>query len=150
MREDYKRVFAKINLDAIRQNVENMKANLSQETQVLGVIKTDGYGHGAIPIAQELEKFDYVYGFAVATVEEALVLRNAGICKPLLILGYAFPYSYEALIEKEVRMAVFRKDTLQELSAAVKRLREKGIECCAKVNIKVDTGMSRIGVFPDD
>lgn len=150
MREDYKRVYAQIDLDAIRENLDNMKANIAPETKILGVIKTDGYSHGAVPVAQEVEALDYMYGFAVATAEEALVLRRAGIRKPLLILGYAFPYSYKELIRQKVRLTVFRKDTLQEIAAAVKALQKEGITCKAKVHIKVDTGMSRIGICPDE
>lgn len=150
MREDYQRVYARIDLDAVRENVENMKANLSGDTKLMGVIKTDGYGHGAIPVARELEPLDYLFGFAVATAEEAFILRNAGIRKPILILGYTFPYSYKRLIEEEVRMVVFREDTIEELYLAVKELRKKDSSIKAKVHIKVDTGMSRIGIRPDE
>ena len=118
MREDYQRVYAKVDLDAVRQNVIHIKQNLPEHTKVIGVIKTDGYGHGAIPIAKELEPLEGVFGFAVATAEGALILRKAGIKKPILILGYTFPYSYKKLIEEQVRMVVFREDTLADISAA--------------------------------
>ena len=150
MREDYQRVYAEVRLDAVISNMDNMKANIAPKTKMIAVIKTDGYGHGAIPIARELEGLDYLFGFAVATAEEALILRHVGIKKPILILGYTFPYSYEKLIEEEVRMAVFSEDTLKELSEAAARLSERGIRKNAKVHIKVDTGMSRIGVRPDE
>ena len=150
MREDYQRVYAEVRLDAVISNMDNMKVNIAPKTKMIAVIKTDGYGHGAIPIARELEGLDYLFGFAVATAEEALILRHVGIKKPILILGYTFPYSYEKLIEEEVRMAVFREDTLKELSEAAARLSERGIRKNAKVHIKVDTGMSRIGVRPDE
>ena len=150
MREDYQRVYAEVRLDAVISNMDNMKANIAPKTKMIAVIKTDGYGHGAIPIARELEGLDYLFGFAVATAEEALILRHVGIKKPILILGYTFPYSYEKLIEEEVRMAVFREDTLKELSEAAARLSERGIRKNAKVHIKVDTGMSRIGVRSDE
>lgn len=146
MREDYQRIYAEVDLEAITSNVEHMKANIASETTIMAVIKTDGYGHGAIPIAKELESIEYLSGFAVATAEEAFILRQAGIQKPVLILGYTFPYSYERLIREEIRMTVFRLDTLKELSQNVKLLREKGEHKKAKVHIKVDTGMSRIGV----
>lgn len=149
MREDYQRVYAQVDLDAIRENVEHMNANIGADTQMIGVIKTDGYGHGAVPIAKELAPLAYMFGFAVATAEEAFLLRKAGIQKPILILGYTFPYSYERLIEEEIRMAVFREDTLSELVWAVRELAKKGITKKAKIHIKVDTGMSRIGVRPD-
>lgn len=146
IQEGYERVFAQVDLSAIRSNVESMKAVIAPETKIMAVIKADGYGHGAIPIARELEPLPYLEGFAVATAEEAFELRQAGIRKPLLILGYTFPYSYERLIREQVRMAVFRKDTLSQLSETVKGLESRGIPCRAKVHIKVDTGMSRIGV----
>lgn len=145
-----KRVYAEIDLDAIRYNMENMKKNIASKTEMIAVIKTDGYGHGAVPIARELEPLAFLHGFAVATAEEACLLKDAGISKPILILGYTFPYSYEKLIQEEVRMAVFRYDTLRELSDAAARLEKKGIHKKAKIHIKVDTGMSRIGVRADE
>ena len=146
MRKEYERVYAQVSLDAIRSNVEHMKKVIAPGTKIMAVIKADGYGHGAIPIARELEPMSYVAGFAVATAEEAFSLRKAGIGKPILVLGYTFPYSYEELISREIRLTVFRKDTLTELSETVKRLEGQGIHSKAKVHIKVDTGMSRIGV----
>lgn len=150
MKEEYQRVYAQVDLDAVRSNMDHMKANLAPETKMIGVIKTDGYGHGAIPIARELEDLDYLYGFAVATAEEAFILRQSGINKPVLILGYTFPYSYEKMIREEIRITVFRYDTLKELSKAVSDLEKKGIYKNAKVHIKIDTGMSRIGASPDE
>ncbi|MDD2972414.1 MAG: alanine racemase [Lachnospiraceae bacterium] len=143
--KNYDRVYATVDLDAIRENCNNMKQNLHRDTRMIGVIKTDGYGHGAIPIAHELEHLDYFYGFATATVEEALLLRKAGIKKPLLILGYTFPYCYDGLINEEIRPAVFRMDQAKELSESAESLEKK-----CKIHIKVDTGMSRIGIRPDD
>lgn len=150
MREDYQRVYAKVDLDAVRENVIHIKQNLPDHTKVIGVIKTDGYGHGAIPIAKELEPIEGLFGFAVATAEEAFILRKNGIKKPILILGYTFPYSYKRLIEEQIRMVVFREDMLAELSGEVKELRKKDPGICARVHIKVDTGMSRIGIRPDE
>ncbi len=95
MLDNYQRVYAAIDLDAVRHNMEQMHQNLSVGTKIMGVIKTDGYGHGAVPIGRELEGIPYVSGYAVATAEEAFMLRNAGLKKPILILGYTFPYSYD-------------------------------------------------------
>ncbi|MDD6811665.1 MAG: alanine racemase [Lachnospiraceae bacterium] len=145
MKKNYQRVYATVNLDAIHYNMEQMKGNIAPQTKIIGVIKTDGYGHGAVPIGRELETLDYVFGYAVATAEEAFILREAGLQKPILILGYTFPYCYEELIQKEIRPAVFREDTLEELAACAKRLGRK-----AKIHIKVDTGMTRVGIRPDD
>ncbi len=144
MKENYQRVYAEIDLDAICYNMEQMRRNLSGNTRIIGVIKTDGYGHGAVPVGRELEKMDYVWGHAVATAEEAMILRHAGLQKPILILGYTFPYCYDDLIRYEIRPAVFREDTIDELSARACRMGKS-----ARVHIKVDTGMCRIGIKPD-
>ncbi|MBO4374862.1 MAG: alanine racemase [Lachnospiraceae bacterium] len=145
MRDGTQRVAAYIDLSAIRFNIESMKANLAPGTLITAVIKTDGYGHGAVPIAEYLEGIDYLWGFAVATFEEARQLRDAGIKKPVLILGYTFPYCYQQISELELRPAVFRKDTLAELSKAAEHTGKD-----IAVHIAVDTAMSRIGIFPDD
>ena len=110
--EKHKRVYANIDLDAAIENVEYMSKNIAANTKIVGVIKTDGYGHGAVAIAKELEDKEYMFGFAVATAEEAFELRDAGIHKPILILGYTFPGCYEELVAKDVRITVFRRDTL--------------------------------------
>lgn len=150
MREEYQRVYAQIDLDALQQNVKHIRANMKPGVKLICVIKTDAYGHGAVPVARELEQMEEVSGYAVATAEEALILRKAGIRKMILILGYTFPYSYKELIREEVRMAVFREDTIPELVNAVRELAEEGIHKKALVHVKVDTGMSRIGISPDD
>lgn len=146
----YQRVYAEINLDAVMSNMKNMKENIAPKTKIMGVVKADGYGHGAVPVAKELETLDYLYGFAVATSQEACILRREGISRPILILGYTFPDSYEEMIQGDIRLTVFREDTLEELSAACMRLAERGVRKKAKVHIKVDTGMSRIGIKPDE
>ncbi|MBQ8231220.1 MAG: alanine racemase [Lachnospiraceae bacterium] len=142
---EFQRVYAQVDLDAITENIVNINGNTNPHTKLLAVIKTDGYGHGSVPIARCLEKFDFMYGYAVATVEEAVILRKAGISLPILILGYTFPYSYEELIREDIRPAVFRNDMLRELSKAAEKAGKT-----AKVHIKIDTGMSRIGISPDD
>ncbi|MCR5753936.1 MAG: alanine racemase, partial [Acetatifactor sp.] len=141
----YQRGYAEVDLDAIVDNMENMKQHLAPGTQMIGVIKADGYGHGSVPIAKCLQELDYVFGFAVATAEEAHILRLAGIHKPILLLGYAFPYSYSVLAEEEIRPAVFRYDMIEQLNETAAQTGKK-----IKVHIKVDTGMSRIGITPDE
>lgn len=143
--DTYKRGYVEVNLDNIVENMKNMRANIAPDTKMTAVIKADGYGHGSTAIAKVLEPLDFMYGFAVATAEEAHILRGAGIKKPVLIIGYAFPYSYETLLREDVRLTVFRYDTIEELSEAAKKTGRK-----AKVHIKVDTGMGRIGITPDE
>ena len=141
----YERVWAQIDMDAVLYNMESMKKNISENTQIIGVLKTNGYGHGAVLIMRELEKLPYVWGYAAATFVEAEELRENGAEKPILLLGYVFPYCYEKLAELEIRPACFREDMLEQLSsAAIKAGKD------IKIHIALDTGMGRIGIRPDD
>ena len=134
------RITAYINKKAIAANFQNMKANLKDGVKMVAVIKTDGYGHGAVPIAQMVEPYEYIWGFAVAAVEEGLALREAGIAKPILVLGYTFEADYPAMIKNGIRPAVFTMKMAEEFAAAARTLGVK-----APIHIAVDTGMSRIG-----
>ena len=146
----YPRVCAAVDLDAILSNMRSMHENLDPKTKMIAVIKTDGYGFGAVPIAKLLEVEDYIWGYACATVEEAMELRDNGVKKPILILGYTFPFSYDTLIDNEIRPAVFRYDQLEQLEQRAQEKAENGWSGKVKVHIAVDTSMSRIGVRPDD
>ena len=141
----YERAWAEIDLDALQFNIESIKNSIDKAAKIIAVIKTDGYGHGAIQIARILEEEEQVWGYAVATAEEAFSLRDAKIQKPVLILGYTFPYSYGQIIEEEVRSTVFTYETAKELSDLAVAA---GKDC--RIHIKIDTGMTRIGIHPDD
>lgn len=136
----YSRVHAEIDLDAILYNMESMHRHIAENTKIMAVIKADGYGHGAVEIAETVEPLDYLFGCAVATVEEGLILRKHEIKKPILILGYAFPDQYEDMIRAEIRPTVFTEEMAQELSRAAENA---GMDC--KIHFAIDTGMSRIG-----
>lgn len=140
--KQYNRVYAKIDLDAIAYNMEQMKKRLGGDTQLIAVVKTDGYGHGAIPIAQMFEETEYVWGYATASLDEAMVLRDAGIQKPILVLGCVFPDQYEDMVRYEIRAAVYTFEMAKGMSEAAERLGGNAI-----LHIKLDTGMGRIG-FP--
>ena len=134
----YRRVEADINLDAIRYNIETVKALNSSDKKTCLVIKADAYGHGSVPLAKEMDDLaDY---YAVATMDEAVELRNAEITKPILILGYTDVEDYVRAIEHNVTIAIYDKPEAEKLSETAIRLGKK-----AKVHIKVDSGMSRIG-----
>lgn len=150
MLEECSRVYAEVDLDAIKYNLENIRASIADGVMVTAVIKADGYGHGAVPIARIMEDIDYVWGYATATAEEAFELRDAGIKKPILVLGYTFPYAYARMLREGIRPAVFRVDMLDELCERVKKYRAQGFEGKMPIHIAVDTGMSRIGVRADD
>ena len=149
--KQYSRVYAKIDLKAIFHNLEAMRNNIPNGTKIMAVIKTDAYGHGAVEIAKFLENIDYIWGYATATAEEAFELRDNGVKKPVLILGYTFPYAYERMLREGIRPTVFRRDMVKELDEVAGKLLDEGIiKEKAPVHIAVDTGMSRIGITPDE
>ena len=139
------RVHADIDLDAVVSNLENMKKGLPKDTSIACVIKSDAYGHGVVPIAKTVSGLSYVWGLCVATVDEALDLRSSGIKKPILILGYTFPDSYEDMINNDLRPAILTYEMAEAYSKAAERLSKK-VYC----HIKLDTGMGRIGFSCDD
>ncbi len=138
--KQYNRVYAKIDLDAIAYNMEQMKLRIGDGAQTIAVIKTDGYGHGAVPIAELFENTDYVWGYATACLEEAVALRRSGIKKPILVLGCIFPDEYEEMISNQIRATVYTKEMAEKISETAVRLSQN-----AYVHIKLDTGMGRIG-----
>ena len=111
--KQYNRVCARINLDAIAYNMEQMKKRIGQDGRLIAVIKTDAYGHGAVPLAEMFEETPYIWGYAVACMGEARTLRAHGIKKPILILGCVFPDEYEEMVEKEIRAAVYTEEMAQ-------------------------------------
>ena len=140
MMKQYNRVCARIYLDAIEYNMEMMHKNTREGVSMISVIKTDGYGHGAVQIARMLEPKDYIWGYAVATLDEAVVLRKRGIKKPILVLGCIFPDQWEAAITHEIRFTVYTKEMAEGISELAGKLGKD-----AYVHIKLDTGMSRLG-----
>ncbi len=140
--KEYNRVYAKIDLDAAAYNMEQMKKRIGSGARLIAVIKTDGYGHGAVPLARMFEETDYVWGYAVASLDEGVVLRKHGIKKPILVLGCIFPDQYEEMIRYEIRATIYMEDMAREMADTARRAGKK-----AFFHIKVDTGMGRIG-FP--
>ena len=132
------RTYALINLDNIEYNCENVRKKLAPGTKLLGVIKADAYGHGAVEIGKLIEaKCDF---FGVACIEEALELKKAGIKIPLLILGRVFPWDYENVVRYGIRIPVFSYEDAKALSdESVKQNKTTPFHFC------IDTGMSRIG-----
>lgn len=136
----YSRVYAKIDLDAIAYNMEQMKQSIKPDTKVMAVIKADGYGHGAVQIAEMMERWDYIWGFAVATLDEAVVLRTEGIKKPILVLGCVFPDQYMEMLKHDIRMNIYTEEMAESISRMAAREGKT-----AYMHIKLDTGMSRLG-----
>lgn len=135
---EYYRVQANIDLDAICHNLRETRNKLSEDVKLMAIIKADGYGHGAVPIAMAVDSI--VDAFGVAIIEEAIELRKANVTKPILILGYTSPMQYEDLVNYDITQTIYTFDMARALSVCAKQLGKE-----AKIHIKLDTGMGRIG-----
>lgn len=142
--KQHNRVCAEIDLDAVMYNMEQMKNRIGRDAKLIAVVKTDGYGHGAVPIAKMLEEVPYIWGYAVACLDEGLQLRENGILKPILVLGCVFPDEYEDMIRNHIRAAVYTEEMAQGMSKEAERQGKT-----AYLHVKIDTGMGRIGFPPD-
>lgn len=130
-----------VDLNAISYNINQIKSLVeSKGSKLLAVVKDDAYGHGAIEIANLADKIP-VYKLGVATVDEAIELREAGISLPILVLGTTLPDHAEEIIKNNITQTVCDLNICKELAEAARKLHKK-----AKVHVKVDTGMGRIGV----
>lgn len=138
--DTYYRIEADINLSAIRTNIITMKNCIPKEKKMLAVIKANAYGHGAIEVANALDDLADYYG--VACIDEAIELRNAGIVKPILILGFTDESLFEEIVKHDITQTIFTVGQAKALSAAAIKVGKTG-----KLHIKIDTGMNRIG-FP--
>lgn len=136
--KEYYRVYADIDLDAIYENVKNAKALLKKDTKMMAIVKADGYGHGAVEVARQIDELVDAYG--VAILEEGIELRKAGFTKPILILGYTPKPLYPAMIRNDIATAVFTMEMAKEISDTAVAMHKN-----ANIHIKLDTGMSRIG-----
>lgn len=134
----YHRCYLEVDLEAIAHNIKEVKKRIPPAAKVLAVIKMDAYGHGAVAVAKRL--LDEVDFYAVATIEEAIELRTAGIKTPIVILGYISPVEYEDLINWDVSQTIFNIGDAKKLSETAVRLGKT-----AKIHLAADTGMGRIG-----
>lgn len=143
MIDQYYRVRAEVDLDAVRTNIINLKSKLKQGVKACAVIKADGYGHGAVPIAKATK--DLVDFYAVATIEEALNLRAHEVFLPIIVIGFVHSSRFAAAIENDIRLTVFDYDTALAVNSEAAKKGKK-----AYVHLKLDTGMSRLGLPCDE
>ena len=135
----FKRVTAKVDLDAIRHNYDAIRQTLPAKVKIMGVIKADAYGHGALPVARELVERG-IDMFGVATIEEGISLRKHGVRTPILILGFTAAEDYPALLTFDLAQTVYEPEMAAEINKVAAERGQK-----AKIHIKVDTGMGRLG-----
>lgn len=138
--KNYSRVCARIDLDAIEYNMEMMKRNLDEGVKIMSVIKSDGYGHGALQVARFLSEKEYIWGYAVAALDEGMILRRGGIEKPILVMGCIFPDQWEEMLANEIHMTIYDSNTARRVSDFAVKMGKK-----AYIHLKIDTGMSRLG-----
>lgn len=139
---EYHRLVAEIDLDAIGNNIREIRKRIKKDTQLMAVVKADGYGHGA----EEVSKVCLYNGadqLAVATCDEGVQIRQWSIQVPVLILGNTVEGQLETVINNSLTQAVFRYETAKRMSDIAVRLNKTAL-----VHIKIDTGMSRIGFMP--
>lgn len=138
----YYRIQAKVDLNAVCHNIDLIKSSLDKDAKLMVIIKADAYGHGAVAIAEAIN--DKVDAYGVAIIEEAIELRKAGIKKPILILGYTPIQAFSLLVANDITQTVFQYQAAKALSLEARKQNKK-----AKIHIKIDTGMNRIGL-PDN
>ncbi len=144
MTEIIRRTWAEIDLDALAHNYRRVREATDQRAKVCCVVKADGYGHGALRIAAELQSLGAGW-FAVSNLEEALQLRRGGIERPILVLGFTPPEEAAALSEGDVSQCVYSAEYAEKLSLCAK---VAGVK--VKIHAKIDTGMSRLGFYFQD
>lgn len=144
MKASYRPTAAEINLDDLRANYEAFRGVLPQETKFMGCVKANAYGHGAVEVTRELERLgaDYV---SVAFLDEALELRQAGILLPILVLGYTSPEGIAVAWENNITVTLFTPEVLEAVSTLPVEKEHR-----LKVHIKIDSGMGRLGLLPED
>ena len=138
------RTWAEINLDNIVHNYKEfcrITTTGGKKTKVMCIIKANGYGHGSVALAQRLEK-DGCALFGVATIDEGLELRSAGIKSLILLLNHISEDRICEALENDLTMTVFSREMAEAISAAAKKP--------TKIHIKTDTGMTRVGLNPDE
>lgn len=141
---DLKSTWVEINLDNLINNFNEVKKISKEHTKVCAVLKADAYGHGALQIAKVLEEQGVDY-FAVATLQEGLELRNNNIKTPILCLGYINELSFNLAIKNNISFTIYKLEIAIRLNKIAKDFDKK-----ARVHIKIDTGMSRLGFLIDD
>ncbi|WP_339060962.1 alanine racemase [Tepidibacillus marianensis] len=140
----YRPTVAEIDLDAMTENVHFFKNRILKDIKVMAVVKANAYGHGVTPVVKHLQSIG-IHHFAVAFMDEAIELRKAGINDPILILGHTTIEAIEAAFFYDIRVTVFSKEVLDQIHLIGEKRKQQ-----LKVHVKIETGMGRIGVYPED
>jgi len=142
-RTHFRQTWAEIDLGAVAHNYRQVKKMVGKETMVMAVVKANAYGHGTVEVSKVLERLGVDY-LGVATTDEALRLRDHGIRVPILILGHVLPQEVKSAIERDITITICSDELLGAIRKAVRPGKR------AKIHVKVDTGMGRIGVWHEE
>ena len=132
--------WAEINLNNLAYNFNSVKEFIDEDIEYMAVVKADAYGHGAVECAKKLETVGIDW-FGVALPEEGLELRKNGIKKPILCLGSFWSGQERLLLDNNLTPVIYKSDSVINFNRVAG---EKGV--IAKIHIKIDTGMGRIGL----
>ncbi len=143
-KEALRTVWAEIDLDALRYNIRNIRAKVGEGRKIYGVIKADAYGHGAIECARVLQE-EGVHAFAIATLSEAIELRQAGIRDEILCLGLTPDVNADTIIQYDITPVVDDFSAAKALSDAATDSNDVGVPKTVRCVLAADTGMGRIG-----
>ncbi len=139
----YRPTWAEIDLSAIQFNYKQVRKMIGKSLQMMAVVKANAYGHGIVEVSKVLESCGVDY-FGVATTDEAIRLRENGVKTPILVLGSVLPEEARAAVDNNITLTLCNEELLLEL----KRLARLGKK--AKVHLKIDTGMGRIGIWHEE
>jgi len=136
--------WVEVDLGALRHNLQQVRLVVGPKVRILAVVKADAYGHGAVPVARALAAAGVQY-LGVTTLEEGLEIRRAGVSIPMLVFSPLLPDQIEEALINDLDITVFNLDMAAAVSECVARCGKR-----AMVHIKVDTGMGRLGVMPEE
>ncbi|WP_003544393.1 alanine racemase [Desulfotomaculum nigrificans] len=136
-------IWAEIDLGAIRHNIKEVRRLVGPDREIMAVVKANGYGHGAVPVARAALSAGATR-LAVARLNEAMVLRQAGINVPILVLGFIPPEQLAAALTNHITLTLYRTDLAEEISRVAQKLGQPAV-----IHLKVDTGMGRLGFIPE-
>lgn len=136
--------WTEVNLDAIAQNVKNIKKLIGEKKELMAVVKGNAYGHDILEVSPVVLE-NGATRLAVARLEEGIILRKAGITVPILVLGLTLKQQAEFLVSYDITPAVCEFEMIEKLSESAVQMNKM-----TKIHLKVDTGMGRIGIFPYD
>ena len=133
-----------VNLSAIAKNISAVRQFVSPTTQVMAIVKANAYGHGLIPASKAAIQGG-ASALGVALLQEGIALRNAGITAPVVVLAPTMPEQADSIVAHNLSQTIGHPDAIPPIEAAAKRRNTR-----ARIHLKIDTGMGRLGLLPDE